>query len=196
MSRPITGTGSEITLLTYLPDSLATDAEVIAIATAIDPELRGVGASLVEAVVMPRIDQQTEAVLDALAWSFRFNELQLWESGTLDGKRRMMVGIFETRKKSGTKYALSRMFEMIGVTIRVVEWFEEAAPPYTYRVIITITDTGVTLAQLLQVGELRLRFAPARCQMSELAVESDRLGPVLIYPVQEVGLHVEITHEP
>jgi phage tail P2-like protein len=184
-------------LLDFVPESIARDEEIIAISLAIDPELREVGAAIIEAVILPRIDSVPEEILDALAWGFRLNELQLWVDAAGDAlrvtaKRDLLKNIFVVLKKSGTPYALRRMIDLIGVTATIIEWFEEAAAPHTYRIRIAIDQIGVTLAQLLQVPDLTHRFARASQKMSQLAVESDRLGLLRLYPAATVGRHVEI----
>lgn len=185
-------------LVDFLPDSIAGDAEIVALSLAINPELRAVGAAIVEATILPRIAELSEPVLDALAWGFRLNELQLWVDATgatsvIEAKRAMLAGWFATAKKSGTVYAVRKIFDLIGATGDVIEWFEEsAAPPYTYRMRVDVTEDGITLAQLTQIPELLHRFAPARCQMSELGVETNRRAPLLLYPATTIGIHMTI----
>jgi phage tail P2-like protein len=181
-----------VSLLDFVPESIKDDAEIIAISRAIDPELRAVGAAIIESVILPRIADLEEAILDELAWAFNLNSLQLWDSATVEGKRALLVNIFAIRKKSGTRFAVRRIFDLMSVVGTVVEWFEEGAAPYTYRLRLFVDDVGITLAQLLQIKELTRRFAPTRSYLSELAVESDRTAPLYIYPAIVVGRHVTI----
>jgi hypothetical protein len=74
----------------------------------------------------------------------------------------------------------------------VVEWFEEAADPYTYRLRLFVDQVGITLSQLLQISELTNRFAPTRSYLREFAVESNRSASLFLYPGSTVGRHVEI----
>jgi phage tail P2-like protein len=182
----------DASLIDFLPESIASDAEIIALSLAVDPELRAVGAAIVEAVILPRIADLPETVLNELAWAFRLNELQIWDSATLAGKRNLLVNIFAIRKKSGTRFAVRRIFDLLSVVGELVEWFEEGAAPYTYRLRIFVTDVGVTLAQLLQIPELTHRFESTRSQLSELAVESNQQGPLLLYPALTIGNHTTI----
>jgi phage tail P2-like protein len=182
----------DASLLDFLPESIASDAEIIALSLAIDPELQNVGAAIIEAVILPRIADLSEEILEELAWAFRLNQLLLWDASTLDGKRALLVNIFQVRKKSGTRFAVRRVFDLMSVVGSVVEWWEEGAAPYTYRLRLFVEEVGITLDQLLQIDELTHRFAPTRCQLSEFAVESSKAAPLLIYPAVTVGIHTEI----
>jgi phage tail P2-like protein len=182
----------DVSLIDFVPESIASDLEIIALSLAIDPELRDVGAAIIEANILPRISEQPEWVLDELAWAFRMNQLQIWDAATIEGKRALLVNIFAIRKKSGTRFAVRRVFDLMSVVGEVVEWFEEAAAPYTYRLRLFVDEVGITLAQLLSISELTHRFESTRSQMSELAVESDRSAPLSMRSVSTVGRHTTI----
>lgn len=181
-------------LLDFLPESIKGDPEIIALSLAIDPELQDVGAAIIEAVILPRIDEVSTDVLEELAWAFRLNELQLWDAATTEGKRTLLVNIFEIRKKSGTRFAIRRVFDLVSVVGEVVEWFEEAAAPYTYRLRLFVDDIGITLLQLIQIDEVVIRFGRAGAHLREFAVESDRAASLFIYPATTVGRHVTIEY--
>jgi phage tail P2-like protein len=177
----------DASLVDFLPESIASDPDIIALSLAIDPELRAVGAAIIEAIIWPRIAELDDQLLNEIAWACRFNELQLWDTATTDGKRALLVNLFAIRKKSGTRFSVRRIFDLVSVVGLLTEWWEEGAPAFTYRLRIFITDTGVTQQQLDQIPELLERFSPVRSYLSELAVESDRLGSLLPYPALTVG---------
>ncbi len=183
----------DASLLDFVPEVIASDLEVIAISLAIDPELQSVGAAIIEANILPRISEQPEWVLDELAWAFRLNQLQIWDTATIEGKRALLVNIFEVLKKSGTRFAVRRVFDLMSVVGEVVEWFEEAAAPYTYRLRLFVDEIGITLEQQLQISELTHRFESARSQLTEFAVESDRSAPMPVYAAVTTGRHVTIS---
>ncbi len=182
-------------LLDFGPEVIASDLEIIALSLAIDPELQAVGAAIIDANILPRISEQPEWVLDELAWAFRLNRLQIWDTATIEGKRAFLVNIFEIRKKSGTRFAVRRVFDLMSIVGEVVEWFEEAAAPYTYRLRLFVDEVGLTRAQILQISELTHRFAPARSYLSEYAVESDRDARLALAAIPAAGVHIEIPYE-
>ena len=181
-----------ISLLDLVPESIASDPEVIAMAAALDPELQAVSEAIIGVVILPNIAELDESILNELGWAFRLNELQLWDSATVEGKRALLVNIFAIRKKSGTRFAVRRIFDLVSVVGMLIEWWEEGAAPFSYRLLITVGDVGITAAQLSQTQELTYRFAPARAWLREIGVETNRQGPLLLYPALTVGQHITI----
>jgi phage tail P2-like protein len=184
----------DASLIDFLPESISSDPEIIALSLAIDPELRAVGAAIIEAVILPRIAELEDPILNELAWAFNLNSLQLWDSATTQGKRDLLVNIFAIRKKSGTRFAVRRVFDLMSVDGEVVEWWEEAAAAYTYRIRLFVDEVGITLSQQLQIDELTHRFAPARAQLSEFGIESDRTATLALHASLTVGRHVTIAY--
>lgn len=180
-------------IIDFLPPSLRTDPEVLALALALDPELQEVSEAIVNAIILPRIDNLDETILDELAWAFRFDRLQIWDVATIEGKRALLKNVFAIRKKSGTRFAVRRVFDLMELVGQVVEWFEEDAAPGTYRLRLFVDEVGITLLQLIQISELTHRFARASAQLSEFAVESDRPAPLFIHPAVTVGRHTTIS---
>lgn len=181
-----------LSLVDFLPESIASDPEIIALSVAIDPELRGVGAAIIEAIILPRIAELDDPILDELAWAFRLNRLQIWDEATTEGKRTLLVNIFAIRKKSGTRFSVRRVFDLLSVVGNVIEWFEEGAAAYTYRLRLIVQDVGLTRAQFMQIGELVRRFAPTRTKLSEFAAERDSTASVFPYVAVTVGRHTTI----
>jgi phage tail P2-like protein len=180
-------------LLGILPDSLADEEDIVALCLAIDPELRDIAGAVIEVVIWPRIASLPEPVLDAIAWGMRFNEFQVWDDATVAGKRALLDGILDIRRRMGTRYAVRRIFDLLQLTGRVIEWWEEGAAAHTYRLRIIVTgDPGVTLKILQQIPELLDRAARASQQLTELAVEADAAGSLHLYPALTVGRHVTI----
>lgn len=191
----------DASLVDFLPSAIAAETDIVALSLAIDPELRGVGADIVEALVLPNIAQLGDDVLNELAWAMRLDELQVWDTATVEGKRALLADIFVLRKKSGTRYALRRLFSLIEVLAHITEWWEESPPAaaYTYRISLEVpppplggTSPGLLLAQMIQVSEVILRFTPTRCQLSELSVESNEPGPLFLAAAPVHGRHVTI----
>jgi phage tail P2-like protein len=183
----------DASLLDFVPESIASDPDIIALSLAIDPELRDVGAAIIEAVILPRISALGEPILNELAWAFRFNRLQIWDEASVEKKRALLVNVFAIRKKSGTRFAVRRALDLTEVDGVLVEWWEEGAAPHTYRLRLFAGDVGITRLQLIEIGELVRRFARTSQKLREFAVEASPSGPVYPYPAVTVGRHTTIT---
>lgn len=184
---------ASLSLVDFLPESIASDPEIIALSLAIDPELRDVGAAIIEAIILPRIADLADDILDELAWAFRMNRLQIWDDATTDRKRALLANIFAIRKKSGTRFSITRVLDLVEVVGSVIEWWEENAAPYTWRLRLFAEDVGVTLRQLTQIGELVHRFAPTRAKLAEFAVEDDSSATLNSYAATTVGRQTTIS---
>lgn len=141
---------------------------------------------------MIEIDDAALRLIDFVAESISEETEIRALSAALDPEIRLVAdavlsAIFDLRRRSGTRYTMRRMFEVIQVIASIVEWFEEGAPEFSYRVSLLCDEFGITLDQLLAVGEVAHRFEPARAYLSQLAVESNRTAPVVIYPALTVG---------
>jgi phage tail P2-like protein len=181
-------------LLDFCPESIRNDPNVIALSRAIDLEQRAVAEATIEANILARIPDLDEPVLDEIAWSCRFVTLQVWDLLSVAGKRTLLSGVFHLRKRSGTKYAVMRVFSALALVAQLVEWFEESEAPYTYRIRITVDEIGLSLSQEVAVYEWVRRFERASAKLREIAVQSDRVAPVGIASAPESGRHVEISY--
>src|SRR3990167_1256412 len=108
-------------LVDFLPESIASDPDILAITRAIDPETQEISSAIVEAVILARLNEQPETVLDAIAWSMHLHTLAAWSTATITGKRRFLAWILDLRRRSGTPYALRRSFDLMQVVATIVE---------------------------------------------------------------------------
>lgn len=188
----------DLTLLDFVPESIKSDPEIVALSHAIDPELRAVAESVIEANILPRIDDLPEWVLDELAWAFNLDTLMAWSAldgagqpvnAPIEGKRAILRNIFDLRKRAGTRYAVRRVFDLLGVTGRLLEWFVDTGPPYTYRLELTVDENPLTAIQTQAVVELAKRFAPVRSRMRAFTIVSERGGGPVTLRAASTGGH-------
>lgn len=129
----------ELSLLDILPSSIADDPNVRAIAQAIDPEMRSVSQDIRETLILSRIDELSEPVVDLLAWQWHVDFYELGR--TLEMKRAMVKGSIPWHRKKGTRWAILKALEMIGVKGTFIPWWEvHGAKPYTFAIEAEITS--------------------------------------------------------
>lgn len=129
----------ELSLLDILPSSIADDPNVRAIAQAIDPEMRSVSQDIRETLILSRIDELSEPVVDLLAWQWHVDFYEL--ARTLKMKRAMVKGSIPWHRKKGTRWAILKALEMIGVKGTFIPWWEvPGAKPYTFAIEAEITS--------------------------------------------------------
>ena len=129
----------ELSLLDILPSSIVGDPNVQAIAQAIDPEMRSVSQDIRETLILSRIDELSEPVVDLLAWQWHVDFYEL--ARTLTMKRVMVKGSIPWHQKKGTRWAILKALEMIGVKGTFIPWWEvPGAKPYTFAIEAEITS--------------------------------------------------------
>jgi len=116
------------------PDSIKTP-DVLAFFRALDPELHEITQAIFEALIMTRIDELPENIVDLLAWQLHvdfYEPLGL----DLDSKRALVKNSLIWHRYKGTKYALESMIRILFFdNFRVEEWFKYGGEPYFFRVV-------------------------------------------------------------
>ena len=119
-------------LLDILPENLLADAQIYAAARALDDELQKVTAATRDALILPRIDELSEEVIDLLAWQWSvdfYDELK-----SLAGKRNAVKQSIAMHRIKGTRRAVELALHMVYTSGEVSEWFEYGGRPYYFRV--------------------------------------------------------------
>lgn len=119
-------------LLDILPENLLADAQIYAAARALDDELQKVTAATRDALILPRIDELSEEVVDLLAWQWSvdfYDELK-----SLAEKRNAVKQSIAMHRIKGTRRAVELALHMVYTSGEVSEWFEYGGRPYYFRV--------------------------------------------------------------
>ena len=119
-------------LLDILPENLLADAQIYAAARALDDELQKVTAATRDALILPRIDELSEEVVDLLAWQWSvdfYDELK-----SLAEKRNAVNQSIAMHRIKGTRRAVELALHMVYTSGEVSEWFEYGGRPYYFRV--------------------------------------------------------------
>ncbi|MGP3146893.1 phage tail protein I [Serratia bockelmannii] len=82
------------------------------------------------------------ALLPWLAWTFSVDR---WDEDWGEAQKRQAIkDSWYIHSLKGTLAAVERAVSQYGATATVIEWFEENAPPGTFRMEIGIPDTGLS----------------------------------------------------
>ena len=116
------------------PDSIKIP-DVLAFFNALDPELQKITKDIGEALIMTRIDELPEEIVDLLAWQLHvdfYEPLGL----DLDRKRALVKNSLIWHRYKGTKYVLEDMIRILFFdNFKIEEWFEYDGRPYFFRLI-------------------------------------------------------------
>ncbi len=123
---------SEIEIQDLLPENLLLDKNIRDICEALNPELKLVTGSAREALIMPRIDELDERIIDMLAWQYHVDFYELADS--LEVKRRLVKDSLKWHMKKGTRWAIIHALEMLGIEAEYTNWYEFGGDPYTFKI--------------------------------------------------------------
>lgn len=121
----------DVSLADIVPPNLQQDEQIRALIAAIDPELRAVSESIVECLILPRIDELEAPVLDLLAWELHCDFYDL--AGTLTMKREHVKNSILLHMRKGTVWAIKEALRQLDIQAEFVPWWESGDPPYTFR---------------------------------------------------------------
>lgn len=119
--------------LDLIPPSIVHDPQVQAISAAVTPQLREVSQSIRECIILARLDELQEEVVDLLAWQYH---VDFYDSDlSIHQKRNLVRTSIDAHRHKGTPYAVELVVKAILDDAIVQEWFEYGGEPYFFRVI-------------------------------------------------------------
>ncbi|MDK1707007.1 phage tail protein I [Serratia marcescens] len=87
------------------------------------------------------------SLLPYLAWAFSVDQ---WDANWPEPQKRDAIkSAFYIHQHKGTVGAVRRAVQNFGGEIRIVEWWEDGAEPGTFRLEISLLDTGISESDLM-----------------------------------------------
>lgn len=123
----------EMTLSAITPENLKADAQISALAKALDVELEKLNGELERVLHLPRLNELDHNVLDQLAWQFH-QDFWLPERLDAETKRKLIKTVILSHKKYGTRYAVEKLLNTLTRGASVSEWFEYGGEPYHFKI--------------------------------------------------------------
>jgi phage tail P2-like protein len=120
-------------LLDILPSSIVSDPQVLSMAKALDPELQSVSHDIREALIVSRIDELPEEVLNLLAWQWHVDFYEP-EKLPVEIKRSLIKNSIIWHRKKGTLWAVKQILRDLGLEPKIREWFDIGSAPYTFGI--------------------------------------------------------------
>ena len=121
-----------VSLLDILPPNLLADKQIYAAARALDDELQKITAATRNALLLPRLDELSEDVIDLLAWQWHVDFYE--PSMSIETKRQLVRESIAWHRIKGTKAAVEKMAQTVFKGGVVTEWFEYGGEPYHFRI--------------------------------------------------------------
>ena len=115
-----------------LPGSIASDKNVQDVAKAISAKLQHINRQTELILLLPRLDELSEALIDELAWQYHvdFYDYQ----ADIEKKHALVRNAIVWHRYKGTPAAVEGVCTAVFRTARVFEWFQYDGEPYHFQV--------------------------------------------------------------
>lgn len=123
---------NETEISKILPSSLQADKNVVYASKAVTDSVNNVTAETVNELIMSRIDELPEPVVNSLAWQLHVDTYS--EDLDIAQKRGLVKNAIKDHKYKGTSWAVKSVVEVILNYAKVEEWFKYKGSPYHFRV--------------------------------------------------------------
>lgn len=187
--------------LEIVPSSIRNDPQVISACEAIDAELEAIYEcmSAVPGGILfwPFTDQQTEPMLDIIAWEMHVDIWQGWDGDlTVEEKRDLINKSIEWHRHLGTKGVVEDMLRTVFKTGYVSEWYEYGGRPYYFRV--TLQEPLGNAERLQRVMDGIMAVKNVRSWMEEEGgiVVPDQVSTAQMYVAVIIGQRIKNTYIP
>lgn len=119
-------------LLNSLPESIATDKQVCNICHAIAEKLWNIKKQSELLLLLPRLDELNEQLIDELAWEYHVDFYK--PDLSLSEKRKLVRQAIAWHRIKGTPAAVEEVCTAVFQSAQVSEWFEYGGKPYHFSV--------------------------------------------------------------
>lgn len=114
-----------------LPSSIK-DENIVAISKSIDEQLKDINQKIKYVILLARLEEQDDAILDELAWHFHVDYYQ--ENFSKEIKINLIRTAIANHRIKGTPYAVEKVCTDIFKSAQVIENWEYGGEPYHFKV--------------------------------------------------------------
>ena len=147
-----------------LPNSLQGYESIKMLGQIIAGYLNNISEEIDKTIIFPRIDELSEELLDVLAYDLHIDWYDY--SYSIEQKRNVIKTSINVHRKLGTKYAVETALRAAYPDSKVVPWFENGGAPYSFEVILNISDSGESV-RFDEVGNIVNYYKSLRDNVSK-----------------------------
>lgn len=129
---------SDQKLIAIAPPSISGDETIRNISAAADPELRKISADALLLLLLPRLDELPESILDALAWQYHVDFYN--DAATVEKKRALVKQSIKWHRRKGTPSVVEEVCTAVFKSAKIEENWEYGGEPYHFKVVM-ITES-------------------------------------------------------
>ncbi len=174
--------------------SLQESKEIQALTESFDTVLSEIFQKIPNVLIYSRIDTLSEEVIDLLAWQFHIEGYELAE--TEEEKRALVKKAIELHRYKGTRWAIKKVFEVLGINAEIQEWFEYGGEPYKFKVLLkSVVQDEDTYRKLI---ELINEYKNTRSWLDSIGIHREHTAQLYYgFAAKDgkyytIGLHVHV----
>ena len=124
-----------------------------------------------ECLLIYLFDKVEESALVHLAEQFHITGNEGWAfCSTVQEKRDLIKNSLNLHRFRGTKFALTRVLDILGLNGKVMEWFEYNGTPYHFRIAVDLANKGFSAETEKALIDLIMANKNVRSKLEELTV--------------------------
>jgi len=140
-------------LLKLIPPSLQGDTQVQAACSALEGEMQAVSVAIDQIMIISKLDQQPEEVIDSLAWQWHVDFYE--DTMDINTKIALVKNAIAWHRRKGTAGMVQEYVSTVLTSGEVTEWFQYDGQPYHFKVqtngVITSQDAYERLVKLINL---------------------------------------------
>lgn len=122
------------------------------------------------------IDKVPADALPHLAEQYHVTGNEGWLQTRNDTEKRDLIKrAIEVHRYKGTKYALTKIFDMFGIEGKIQEWFETGGEPFTFSVDINFVSKGLDYNLISKLEGLIKEYKNVRSHLSNMNISVSTL---------------------
>jgi len=139
-------------------------------------------------LIYPRIDEiEDEKLLDLLGWQFH---IEGWElAKTIEDKKRLIKNAIELHRYKGTRCAIKKVLEALGLSGDIKEWFEYGGEPYKFKVYISSIPSEELWERLIHLIN---EYKNERSWLDAIGIHSESRATIYLGTILTIGKHYTI----
>lgn len=177
-------------LIRSLPDVLKNDRESGAMTAAFAKQLAETGYEIQNCILYARLNELPETILDLLAYDMHIDWYDC--NYSVEIKRQVIRNSVRVHKHLGTKYAVETALSDVFPGTTIEEWFEYGGDPYTFRIIIDVSESGATEAQLFYVLNKVKFYKNLRSHLESIRYTATKTVPVHTGAYYKTGQTIDV----
>lgn len=165
-----------------------------AIARATGAKLNQLSAAIRQ---LRHLNDPLQAPLDFLPWLAWEQHVDEWQSDWSEQQQRQTVAASRwVHRYKGTIGAIEQSLAALGLSTSISEWWQQSprASPYTFRVKVTITETGITVSELGRLFRVIRSSKNARSQLTGLHIEVKTEAPLYAASWVQIGRFINLDY--